>query len=195
MARQRPTSVLVMGILNMVFGGLGLLLTLCAGGMLGFMRYGHLPATNNQDALDVYRGVIEREAPDYFEIVLSALGLSLVLLVILFIAGTGLIAMRRWGRMLSIIFSITFIVLQTWSLVWTIKLNPASQHAQVEMNKAFSPQQGQISAEDPGVGIATGAFFYVIEILYCLVLLVIMLLPSVRAAFADISPTPKDPSD
>jgi hypothetical protein len=187
MARQRPTSVLVMGILNMVFGALGLLFSLCAGGIIGWLRYGHMPTPSNQDALDVYRSVIEKEAPDYFQMIWISLGASIGLLALLFIAGIGLIAMRRWGRVLSIVFAIAFILLQSGGLVWNIKVGPAAQHAQVEMNKAFSPQQGQAMSEDPGLGIGTGVVFYVLEIVYCLVLLVMMFLPSVRAAFANTS--------
>jgi hypothetical protein len=185
MARNRPNSVFVIGILNMVFGGLGLLLSLCGAGVIAAMRYANIPGPNGQNIYQGFWEVMDAEVPNYFQLAMFSLVAGMLLLTILLIAGIGLIRMRRWGRTLSVFFAITFILLQTWGLIWSLRtVNPATQRAQAEMTKAMPPQQAQFSFQDPGFGAGIAVFFYAIELVYCIVLLVIMFQSPVRAAFA-----------
>jgi hypothetical protein len=196
MARTRPTVVLVMGILNIVLGGLGLLTSLCGGGLIVLMRYGNIPGPNNEPLYKGFWEVMDKEVPDYFKLAMITIGGGMLLLGLLIVAGIGLVTMRRWGRTLSVFFCIVFALMQTASVVWSVaKVNPAAQEAQAAMMKSMPPQAQSMSFNDPGFGAAFAIFIYAIELIYCIALLVVLFLPSVRAAFAGTGISPAEAED
>jgi hypothetical protein len=63
------------------------------------------------------------------------------------------------------------------------------------MMKSMTPQMQGVNFSDPGFGAAFAIFIYAIELIYCIALLLVLFLPSVRVAFAGAGISPAEPED
>ncbi len=96
MHRNRPTVVLVMAIITIVFGGLGSLCGVCG---LGFNS---LYLTSSKGGTSPFAGVadigdfIESRLPGYKAIEIGNAGLVLFFGIVLIAAGIGLLNMQSW---------------------------------------------------------------------------------------------------
>jgi hypothetical protein len=103
-----------------------------------------------------------------------------VLSIAMIVSGLGLLKMQGWARALAIVYSIVSLVHKIVVAVYTLAfLNPASQEA-----------LQQISAEDRNAleAITNFAFIFAdvvifVTMVYPLVVLIVMVLPSVARAF------------
>src|SRR5262249_2193032 len=126
--RPRPVPVTVLGILNIVFGSLGILAYLCAGiGILFFINVFYGPSGKGNKDLTLVRGIMEvsfessaQHIPYYWAFLIGSLVLSVVLTLVLLITGIGLLRMRPWGRVGAIAYSVIAILAGLMSLFYTI---------------------------------------------------------------------------
>ena len=99
MARKRPTSVTVMGVLNLVFGILGLLAVLCGGGVVALAVAGLSnappPKPGEPDLVGLFKA-IDQEVPSYKIYMGASLVIGLILSIVLIVAGVGLLRMKRF---------------------------------------------------------------------------------------------------
>src|SRR4051794_11643492 len=106
--RNRPTSVLVLAILQIIFGSLGLLGSLCGVGMQlaggGSMFGGQAP----QGMPDI-QALLRERVPHYEIVLLGGLILGLISGTVMIVSGVGLIRMRPWARVLTIGYAIYYI--------------------------------------------------------------------------------------
>jgi hypothetical protein len=190
MAKQRPTRITVFAILNIVFGALWLFCITCgivaapAMQQLQAQQQGQQPGLNQQD----FEKRVEAQLPAYNVIKWAGLGLSLVLGVILIVAGIGLLNMASWGRGLSIVWAVIAILYLLISLVYNIiYVNPV-------MAETMKEQQVQLPA---AFFIGMEAASTLLMILYPIVLLIVMLLPATGTALAGSGPRdlPGDAAD
>ena len=196
MARNRPTIVFVMAILNIVFGTLGFLTACCAGGSTLFMQFVPFPPAPWNPKEGLYKpmiDVLDQEAPSHLTVQVGSLGLSLLLAALLIVAGIGLIRMHGWARVLAILSSVGGIVVLVGTFIYgIIALNPAMHKAQAALMESMQKNMAAQGTPIPnmnlqlgrGAEIAIGAVTYGIPIAYCVVAIVTMLLPSVSRAFA-----------
>jgi hypothetical protein len=206
MERRRPTAVTVMGVLNIVFGSLSLLCTLCLGIMFLFvsalfsqplppMPQGPGMPPNVPPINEVW-DLMRQQVTWLMPYLIGSLLVGLVLAIMLIIAGIGLLNMKRWGRVLSIIYAVVTIIVQVAETVAQIAyINPTMERAQQEAlqkiaarNPAF-PMGAQPMGMNGPMDNVWSIFGGGLMIVYAVVLLVMMLLPSVSAAF---SPRPPD---
>ncbi len=98
---QRPTSVVVFGVLNLIFGALGIVGTLFSSAIL-FMP--ERPGIKNP--------VLElvKQNAGYAAFLKVSLVLGLLAAAVVLLAGIGLLASKAWGRTLSIVYAIYGIV-------------------------------------------------------------------------------------
>jgi hypothetical protein len=187
MARRRPAVLTVMGILNIVFGSLGLLCNLCAGLSLLLSLGGAMQAGQGQGGGNPFGedpemvAFLRAEVPGYAAVRVIQVVVGLATCVVLILAGIGLLKMQRWGRMLSIAYSIVGILVTLGSLVYTLALvNPAMGRflaGRVAVNNLNSTQLLAI------INVVTVAVA-ILSMAYDVILLIMVLLPSVSAAFA-----------
>jgi hypothetical protein len=201
MARNRPTIVFVMAILNMVFGALGFLTACCAGGITLFMQFVPFPPAPWNPKEGLYKPMIEvldQEAPNHLTVQVVSYGLSLLLAALLIVAGIGLIRMHGWARVLTILTSLGGIVVLIGTFIYgIIALNPAMHKAQAALMESTQKNMAAQGATMPnmnvelgrGAEITIGAVTYGIPVAYCVVAIVTMLLPSVSRAFAGTDTT------
>lgn len=92
---QRPASVTVFGILNIVFGALGLFGTLFSGAAVFLAEAQGLPRLGEEEINPVWGMWLK------IGVVLGVVGA-----VALITSGGGLLGMRRWGRVLAIVYAV-----------------------------------------------------------------------------------------
>lgn len=105
----RPKSVTVLGILNIVFGSLGILGTIISAVILFAVRF---PRGSFQ------RLMMNSEA--YSAFMMISLPLGLLASVLLLVAGIGLLGLKPWARVCSIVYSIYAIVAGIVGVIVTI---------------------------------------------------------------------------
>ncbi len=163
---QRPTSVTVFGVLNLVFGALGLF------GMLFTIIIFILPLpTANNPVLEIMRN-----SPGYALWMKLAIPLGFLATGVSIAAGIGLLKLKNWGRTLSIgyaIYSIAAVLLGS-VLNYFFIMQPLMEQA--------SQKSGPEAAGLIGAAIG-GTFGSCFGMIYPILLLIFMFRPKVVAAF------------
>src|SRR5262245_5895080 len=187
MIKKRPTVVTVMGVLNIVFGGLWMLLYLCIGLLFVviFIAFGQANVARDPQLNELKElwSEMTREIPGLTVFLVLTVTLSVVLAIVEIISGIGLLRMKNWARLMCIFYGVVVILTSIASLVYRFAiLNPGAERAAEKLVARRGVHMGQDPME--------GTFNNILEILqtvigiaYAVILLIVMLLPSVSAAF------------
>ena len=171
---QRPTSVTVFGILNLVFGALGLCgtawsLTMFFGPFAKEMAKGNpvLQKMQANPAFGVYSNV--------------SAGLGFVFTLVLLAGGVGLLRMRPWGRTASIVYGVYGIIAAVVgsAVAFLFILAPLLQEAE----KLPPAERAAVIG-----GVGGGAIGACFGMVYPILLLVFMFRKNVVDAFAGAAP-------
>jgi hypothetical protein len=192
---RRPVLVTWVAVFHLIFGGLGLL---CVGGVIvtlatGVGKSGGPPPANENPQQKAARELQERvqaraetEAP--WEKALSPYhtAANLLLVLLLVVAGVGLLQMRKWGWWASVAFGVLCLLMQIYLLLFDLLYRYPAESRILEEEL----QAAAAVAPVPGfVAMALRARLFVpaglaaLFMLYPLIVLLVMILPSVRAAF------------
>src|SRR5262245_29453386 len=126
MTRYRPTGVLVIAILHLVFGGLGLLMDLCGlAAQLGAQKVFlmAIPEPQRTQQLQVQEKMeqtIEERLPGNKLINIGEQVLALAFDGMLLTAGVGLLSMRPWARTLSLTYAALSIINRILITAYTV---------------------------------------------------------------------------
>jgi len=199
--RERPAAVLVMGILNLVFGGLGLAYYLCCGGlaMLLFSLLSKV-AIPGGNPISSFPKIMDKNVPGFIEFFIAAAVVKVILAICLIVAGFGLLTMKSWGRYLSIFYAIVTIITviggQAFQMAYVNPRMPGFiREWEAEMMRIQQAQGGGKIAARPaptpapvplGTNPSGSVFGLVIGSAYSIALLIVMFLPHVIAAFAGV---------
>jgi hypothetical protein len=183
---ERPQAVLVIAIFHFIFGGLGILCDTCA--LAGqAAKVGQTPQQAEMQA--EMEAIMVEKVPFYKAYIGASLVLNVVWDVLMIGGGIGLLNLRPYGRTLSISYGAgrllwgLFVIV--FSLIW---VTPASEEAMKHMK--FPPEAEAMK------GILTaltnfGLIIQLVVLIYPAIVLIVMYLPAVRAAFAG-GPPPLD---
>lgn len=204
MAVQRPTAVLVIAILQLVFGSIGLICSLC--NVAGQAAQGQLMQGNNAAQIEqreleakIERGMEERFAHAKL-IQYGQIGLDVVLSVLMIVSGLGLLQLQSWGRQLAICYGVLSLLAKAIVVPFTmLVVMPVTQEVLEEMPvQPGGPDMGSIM----GVVAGATAFFQLAQAIYPVTVLIFMFTKPVRDAFSQAeSPgmepggSPPGPSD
>ena len=195
-APQRPAAVTVIAIMNFVLGGFGLLGALCGG--LALVLIGSLassmPAPPGQpNPLKELMGVVEA-IPGFIPVMITSYVLGAIWSIVLIVAGIGLLRLRRWARTACLIYAVYTLLATLGSTVYTFAVvQPAMEKWQAEFLAKMQPRGAAGAPAAPAgpppavnmvantAGAVAGAM---ISIAYAVVLLIVLNLAPVRAAFA-----------
>src|SRR5258708_6706579 len=133
MARKRPTSLLVFGILHITFGTLSLLGALCGGIYLLSGVQEQMAQTQNANAaltkdpqeieLAEYQlralGA-QHKAPFYDANLAGTSVLNVVLCTLLIVGGIGLIKVAPWARAVSLTYAVLSILSSVWAAIYNV---------------------------------------------------------------------------
>ncbi len=175
MAPKRPTAALVMAILNLIYGGLGLLGMCCGGLLIGVVFAVYRPPAGQADPvqqmIDMGNGI-----KGFWALQIAGVTVWLIRFVILTVTGVGLLRVRPWARMTCIWFPIVSFPIHLAFLWYQLAVQPAAMKEYLEKHpQPF--QQGNSANNLMGVGVS------VLIIAYEVILLAIMFLPSITDVF------------
>ncbi len=188
-APDRPSVVLVVAILQICFGSLGLVGSLCggaiqlAGGAKAFTP--QPPPGAKAPAQPDVEAIMRKRMPYYGAIQGGQIALSIVSGSVMLISGIGLLKMRPWARKVTIGYACYNILMTIAGVVFAVTVSvPAMKDAFEEMRA-----DPNMAGAGPMIGMmesaaTAGAYVSLILVVYPITLLVIMFLPHVREAFA-----------
>ena len=162
---QRPTSVTVFAILNLVFAALGVF------GLIGSLT---LLTTVNAGNNPVVK--IMQDNPGYKTWIMASIPLGLAACIVLLASGIGLLSLKPWARWLAIGYAIYGILSCIIGMVlnYMFLVRPLLEQAQ----RARGPEAAALAGGAVG-GVIGGC----LGLIYPFVLLFFMLHPKVAAAF------------
>jgi hypothetical protein len=178
--QKRPPSITVFAILNLVFGGLGLLCNTCgvfslvANPVIQRMQ----PKAPGEPDMNALQRHMEAEVPGFTLFQWTDVGVGLILNIVLLSGGLGLLKMNASARWTCVGYSICSILFRLGAMVYNIAfVNPAVS--------SWMETQGMPVPPMMRFAMTGGSIFGALLVMtYAVVLLVFMLLPGTAKAFA-----------
>jgi hypothetical protein len=202
-SRRRPTAVVVIAILNLIFGCLGLLF---AATFVLFTSTGlgevfvQINQTNpgrikGMSAPEIHEAIAQK-VPHYTAITNLGATWDTLASAALVLSGWALLKMRSWGRTLAIVYGFVQIGAKIVSTVYSfVFVQPAmAELMQQALDQAPLGFQRAVIEWTLGIMSAAGIAAAVVAPMYPMLVLVAMFLPSVRKAFAP-QPKPSVPTE
>jgi hypothetical protein len=193
---KRPTSIKVIAIFHFIFGGLGLIWCLLQ--MVGAVVIYSQPkpaavAPNpNLPTILAIQPYLDARVPFWREANLAVGVMGLFLSVVLIADGIGLLLYQPWARFVAIGYAALSILYQAGWLIYAAFCVLPVQLAFYEALPA-ADAQAQNAKAGGKIGVACGSFLPALGLIYPVIVLVVMLLPAVAAAFQQGRPA--DPAD
>ncbi|HKI37945.1 MAG TPA: hypothetical protein VKA46_39185 [Gemmataceae bacterium] len=184
---NRPAIVLVMAILQIIFGSLGLLGNLCTGGiqLAGGSKAFAVQGGPQQPAAPDVEAMMKAKVPHYELMLYGGLVLGLISGTVMIVSGAGLIRMRPWARRLTIgyaFYNIASVILGVVYYFLVTRDLLKDLFAQMKADPNLPPQSKAVVDMTETITSLT-PFLQLIFLVYPIALLVILFLPDVRAAF------------
>jgi hypothetical protein len=201
MPQNKPTVLMVIAVLQLVFGGLGLVgsaLQLAGGGTaLATAKPPQAPGGHPTITAEELENYLARKVPDYRLLMKAQAGASAVLCLLMLGSGVGLLFMQRWGRDVAIFYAVLSLLVTILSTVWMFTAVVPAMSAFAREKAAGRSKEDQIVAQGMDIGGKVGAGCGTLTGIYPLIVLFIMLLPSTEEAFRDdeVSPVELLPDD
>jgi fumarate reductase subunit D len=187
-APERPTSITVLSILNIIFGSLGTLLYCCGGAGILFMLSMLNSAGSDPQVqeLKTMWQTLENNIPGWNAFLIGSMVAALITSVILLLSGIGLLNMKNWGRMLGLTYAVLAIIVQLGSIGYNMAVvNPAMAKLQTELQQKGGnmPGGGNPMAGNSMTNTASQIIGSVFGLALAVANLIILLQPGVIAAF------------
>jgi hypothetical protein len=200
--RELPTVVLVLAIFHFIVGGYELLCGVCGGITLltnpdtaALFSFGNPQLAQQQQAQqEAMQRVLNERVPHLKAYQAESVAVSLALAVVLIAAGVGLLSLRGWARTLSLAYAVLSILQTLLAAFYSfVYVAPANEEAFRQM-PALNPQQAHMNQSLGQMMMPLMVVGVLIQLVYPVTILIIMLLPSVRAAFRGEA-VPEGPED
>jgi hypothetical protein len=182
--------VLVVAILQICFGALAMCANVCgglqaAGGGAVFIPAGSPQAAQQKQLQQDMEDLMEQKFPHYKALQYGGLGLGVTAAAAMVVSGIGLLKMRPWARRLTIVYASYSIASTIIGVLIAVTITlPLTAEVMAELNAKGSFPPGTAPVMNAmGPLMTAGAFAQLVFLAYPIVLLVVMFLPDVRAAF------------
>lgn len=178
MRSNRPPAVTFVAVANMIFGVLGMLCACFNGVVMGFMAS---ISPDDPDpfmqSIGQYWQFIVRNIPAYVPIEVALSTYYLVISVLAIVGSVGLLSLRPWGRAIALVFGVSMILVQFGYLLFFFAF----------VNPVLNRFEGRQNAMGGGGLMGTGfieASTSLLALIYAIVVVILLFLPRVSAAFA-----------
>jgi hypothetical protein len=211
MTQKKPVSVIVIAVFHFIFGALGLLCGACAaiGGGSGFGGGNAAPPPpaggNPQAAKEVQEMTeaakkreeivnrLEAERAPWqktYQRVMTVM--TFVFPVLLIVAGIGLLMVKPWGRLLSLAYAVLALLFGLGGLaIWYTVSRPIIQEVYSQVPPVNQIDEGVLTVINWTVPIVQG-----LSLIYPVIVLLVMFLPSVKLALSgQAAAPPSEPED
>jgi hypothetical protein len=206
MPRKKPIGLLVIGILNLVFGSINLISILCCSiflvaAFVGLRSLYNQVPPEDQRELDGLWQAFSANVPGLVPFLIASIVVSLILGVMQFVSGWGLVKIQNWARWTCAVWGLLVVVTVTASLFYEVayvfpgierankdleKWARRQEERQRRMGQQPGPRQnfGSGGTGNPITDNFLSIFFSVINLAYGAVAFIIMVLPQTGAAIA-----------
>jgi hypothetical protein len=194
MRPYRPSSVLVLAVFHFILGGLGILqsfvaigVTLLASTMNKAPAAAAGPLAGGQAPISAAAQYqyLDAHLPYWKEADIGFGVLYLVISVLMIAAGAGLVLMKPWGRLLSLVYGVSSILTQTVRMIYLfaifLPVMLAFYDTMLRSGAGGGPPPGVVAGMKFGVVIGMCVAF--LGYIYPILVLILLLRPSVAAAF------------
>ena len=189
MPQKKPVSVVVIAVLQIVFGALGACgaLTTLSGLQQSLQSLNQQPQANAPGQPKISQQDVqkkfEEKIPHFDVIQKGEAAVNLVVSLIMLASGIGLLKLQQWGRMLAILYGILSIALHLWAVVFAFAfVMPAFTELTNEMTAQFG-KDAALFAQIIQYSVMAAFVIGALLVIYPIIVLLIMLRPAVRAAF------------
>jgi hypothetical protein len=183
---NRPTIISVIGIVNIVFGSMGLITAICCvgGGMLIAPLISQMPMPQGPGKAPIENPMTKLNAvPGYLALQCAQVAMGVFTGSLLLISGIGFLKMKRWSRSLTFVYIVVAIV---WAVIAMVVQQQVVTPAMKEFSQKIQESTGQPNPVlDNSVFMTIGyAFGMLASFALPVVLFVLMLLPAVKLGLA-----------
>lgn len=197
-APQRPAPVIIVAVLNFLFGGMGLFGSFCGAFavlvMPALLQSLPAPPAGQPGPKDL--AAVFDSIPGYYPFMIGSLLLSLVMSVVLIAAGVGLLQMRSWGRTATLVFAVYTVLSTAAGLVYSITyVNPAMEKWVAQIQAKAGPGAPPPNPAGNIGGVVGGIVGALFNFGFAILVFVLLNLPDVRRAFARASLPPGPDED
>jgi len=191
--RPEPTAVRTIGILQLVFGILGLVcgLIALAGGAAALNKGGGGgggAAPGGLTEAELQR-MIEDEIPHQKLVEHIEMGVGFLLSLLMIVSGAGLVNRQPWGRTVAIVYAVLSICYHVVDLLYAILFVVPGMNAVADKVAARAGAQGGIVGGAMKGGMFVGLLISAAITIYPIVVLVVMQRAGVKAALAGGEPS------
>jgi hypothetical protein len=141
MKRKKPIALLIFGILNLVFGGINLVMHLCCGVVAAGLffalssLYQQVPPQDQKELEGLWQA-FSNNVPGLIPFVIASLVVSLILGLMQLVSGIGLVKIQNWGRWLCAVWGVLEVVTVSASLFYSIAiLSPGMEKAVKDLDQ------------------------------------------------------------
>jgi hypothetical protein len=200
MPQKKPTSVVVIAVMQIVFGAIGACgsLTTLSGLQQSLQSLNQQPQANAPgqpkiSAQDVQKK-FEEKIPNFDLIQKAEAGVGLAVCLVMIASGIGLLKLQPWGRMLAILYAFLSIAMRIYGLVFAFMfVMPAFSDLTNDISAQFG-KDAAMFAQIMQWSFMTVLILGSLTVIYPVIVLIIMLRPAVRAAFRGET-LPTEPED
>ena len=188
--RERPLSIMPVAILHFVFGGMGIVCGICSGVQLaGGGQNWMTPTPTGPQAAEMKQ--MQEEMQEAMEsaggshaVQIGTVIIDLAISIIMIVSGIGLLQLRPWGRLLSIIYAVLSISLKIFEVVYAFAVTKPIIDKFLEAHTPSIPEQQLMFNVMKMVTIIT-PIIQLVCMIYPIIVLIIMFRPPIVAAFRD----------
>jgi hypothetical protein len=189
--QYKPASITVIAVQQLVFGGVGILFGICTGismavgGQNWFYQSGG--ADPNQAEMMKLQKDLQNaieSGPAYQAVQVGELTANLALSIAMILSGIGLLRVRPWGRLLSIIYAGVSIALKILGMVYSLAFIIPAFTNFLDTHEGHSPPE-QMVLNFMRIVVYFPPIFYLVFMIYPIIVLIIMFRPAVSEAFRE----------
>jgi len=186
--RERPLPILPIAVLHFVFGGFGLLCGICGGVMLlsgGQTWMAQTSGGYNSPKVKRMQDDIQKtmdDVPASHAAQIGSFTADLAISITMIVSGIGLLQLRPWGRLLSIVYAVASIVLKIFGAIYAMAFTIPALYGYLDTHPATVPEEQFAFTMMRMVTIAPPVV-QVLSMIYPIIVLIIMFRPSVVEAF------------